>query len=366
MPGLVHGRPVPDVGAQYGRHQHIAAHHHAARKDHTHGGAHEIHGREAAEHHQHGGQDEIHLAYPVDEPAGHHADHGSEDQHDAQHDGVIFDPEVVLQIDNQVREKHLHRDGEHAEAREGQIEVGVGGHHFGAEPVEQVFEIAVPPGFQTGLVPHQKDGHDAHGGDGQTEDVEELPPLPRPGQPVKRAEDNQHGDQRQNGQYALHPGAVIVVGSIGDKGVKGAVVGSGAKKGHDTVHHHHQRGGGSGGIGRGKELCGVIHRDVAESRRGQAPQDIAAADKDLPSAHAVGQRAHQQRGHRGRAGRPGHHGGDVARVGGNGVIEVHIEVHIFDGPRELAEQTHQQQRGPFSCAQFVFHHVTPRAAWASR
>ena len=144
----------------------------------------------------------------------------------------------MLQIDDQEGKEHLHRHGEQAEGRKGEIELGIGPGYRGGQAVEQVFDAAALAA-PDGLVPDEEEGDDAHGADGQAKDAEELLPSPLPGQAVKSPEDHQHGNQRQDGQHALRPAPVGGIGDVRDVGVEGGVVGGGAEEGHDAVHDHH-------------------------------------------------------------------------------------------------------------------------------
>jgi len=101
---------------------------------------------------------------------------------------------------------------------------------------------------------------------------------------------------------------------------------------------------------------GIIHRDKAKGRRGDAPYQITYADKRFAAADAVAEGAHQQRGQRGGNGAGGDHGGDKARIGGDGVVEENVEIHVFDGPGKLAHQADEDQADPHAQADF-FHEM---------
>ena len=62
-----------------------------------------------------------------------------EDQHNAQHKGIAVKMQIVLHIDDEIREKDLHGHGKQAERREGQIERRVSPHDRRAKPVDKGF-----------------------------------------------------------------------------------------------------------------------------------------------------------------------------------------------------------------------------------
>ncbi len=231
--------PVPDIGAEGGGHHHVAAHHHRARDHHAGAAAHKIHAHKPRQHDESRRQGKAELAHFVDKAAGHHADHGGGNEHHAQNNGIVADAQIVLDVDDQIGEEHLHRHGEQAEGGKGQVQIGVCPDHGGPQAVEQVFEIAVPAGLKPRLILHQKDGNKAHKGHRRAENAKKFLPSPLLGQAVEQAEDDQHGDQRQDGQHALHPAPVALIGHIGDIGVEGSVVGGAAEEGHHAVQHHH-------------------------------------------------------------------------------------------------------------------------------
>ena len=119
-----------------------------------------------------------------------------------------------------------------------------------------------------------------------------------------------------------------------------------------VVLDHHRRG--SRRRGRREQLRRVFDCHEAERRRRKAPEQIAAADKQLALSHAVGQRAHQQRRQRGGSRTPADHGGDIAGVGGDGVIEIDVKIHIFDRPGKLADHADENERQPDARGQ-LFH-----------
>ena len=93
-------------------------------------------------------------------------------------------------------------------------------------------------------------------------------------------------------------------------------------------------------------------RKIKRGKHGEAPDDVACTDEDFSLAGLVGERPHkkggQSRGDRTEC----HHGGNYGRVARNGIVNINIEIHIFDCPRQLAEQTEHDQRGPHTWAEF--------------
>ena len=365
MAHLARRGPVPDVGAERGGNHHIAPHHHRSGHHHTQRLTHEVHAKQAQQHDQRRREHEHQLPQLIDEPAGNHADHRSQNQHHPQNQGVVRNTQVVLDINDQIGEKHLHRNREQAEGGKGQVQLRVLLHHAGPQPVEQIFEIAVLPGLQPLVIPEQAQGKQAHHRHRKAENAEKFLPSPLLGQAVKQAEDQQHGNQRQDGQHALHPSPVSLVGHIGDIGVEGGVIGGAAEEGHHAVQHHHQDGGGRHGVGAGEQPCGVFRRDKAEKPGAHAPEQIAQGNKGLPPAQPVRQCPHQQGGHGCHHRRPGHHAGDIARVGGNGVIQEHVEIHVLNGPGQLSGQADQNDSQPLPGAQCLAHILSPSGGFIS-
>ena len=338
MPGLVLWRPVADIRAECGGHHHVPAHHHAAR-DHNSGiSAHEVHRRKADEHDGRRGHGEAHFADPIDKSAGDDAHNACEYQHHAEDYRIVLDAEIVLDIDYQVWEEHLHGDRENAESREGQVKLRILTHNRGAQAVEQVFEIAVPPRREPRRILDQHERHESDDGYRDAEDVEKLAPFSLLGQPVKAAEDYQHGDERQYRQHALHAAAVVTVGDIRDVGVESRVVRGAAEEGHHAVEHDHHHRRSRRRVRRGEKPPRVLRCNVAESGGRESPEYVARADECLALADTVRQRPHEKRRHRRGGGRPADHRGNIAGVGADGVIEEHVEIHVLYRPRELPEQ----------------------------
>ena len=261
--------------------------------------------------------------------------------------------QIVLHIDDEIREKDLHGHGKQAERREGQIERRVLFRNSRAEPVDKVFQIAVPSRLQLRLR-DQEDGHNARQNNESAEDREEFLPLPALCHAVEQAKNDEHGNERQNGQHGFCLAPRRVRHGVGDPRVERRVVGRRAEKRHDAVEHddHHRRG--SRRRGRREQLRRVFDCHEAERRRRKAPEQIAAADKQLALSHAVGQRAHQQRRQCGGSRAPADHGGDIAGVGGDGIIKVDIKIHIFDRPGKLADHADKNERQPDARGQ-LFH-----------
>ena len=139
MSGFAGRRMVADDAGQNRRDQHIAGHHNAARQDHGQHRPREEHPKQSREHDPRRRKHAPQRAEPVDHAAGEHAHDRREDQHNAQHKGIAVKMQIVLHIDDEIREKDLHGHGKQAERREGQIERRVSPHDRRAKPVDKVF-----------------------------------------------------------------------------------------------------------------------------------------------------------------------------------------------------------------------------------
>ena len=159
-------------------------------------------------------------------------------------------------------------------------------HDRGAQAVDQIFEIRLAVRCELRLR-HQCAGSQPRQRDGSAENGEEFPPPAALCHAVKRTEDHQHGDERQNGKHRLGLSAVFRIDRIGDVGVEGRVVRGRAEEGHHAVEHNDHRCRRGRGLHRRKEPCRVFHRNQAERRRGGAPEDVAAADEQLSLPNAV-------------------------------------------------------------------------------
>ena len=237
MPGLAGRRPVADIRAERRGHHHVPAHHHRSRDHHAGAPAHKEHAHKPREHDSRRGEHEAQLAEPVDKAPRHDAHDRREDQHHAEDYRIVRDAEVVLYVDDEVREEHLHRNREQAERRKRQIKLRVLPHDRRPEAVEQVLKIAVRAALKPRLVLHEEDGQHADKSHRKAEDIEELLPSPLLRQPVESAEDDKHRYKRQDGEHALRTAAVRVIRNVGDIGVEGRVVCRAAKEGHHAVHY---------------------------------------------------------------------------------------------------------------------------------
>ena len=224
MSGLSGRCMVADDTGQNRRDQHIAGHHNAARQDHGQHRPREEHAEQSGEHDSCRRKYAPQFAEPVDHAAGEHAHDRRKDQYNAQHEGVAVKMQIVLHIDNEIREEDLHGHGKQAERRKGQIERRVLFRNSRAEPVDKVFQIAVPSRFQLRLG-DQEDGHNARQHDESAEDRKEFLPLPALRHAVEQSENDEHGDQRQDGQHGFSLAPRLIGHSVGDPRVEGRVVG---------------------------------------------------------------------------------------------------------------------------------------------
>ena len=362
MPGLALRRPVADLTGEGCRDEHIAAHHHAAREDDRKHPTCKEHPDQPHEHHECRRERKAQRPDPVDHAAKEDADRRGHDQNHAQNDGIALNFQIILDIDDKIGEEGLHRDGEYAERRKRQIERRMRPHDRGAESIDEVPKIRLFARLELRFLDEEA-AHKARQRDEPAEDGEEFAPFAALRHAVERAEDDEHRDERQNCQHRFGLAAVGLGDGVGDVGVEGRVVRGRAEEGHHAVEyddHHRRRGHGV----RREELRRVFNCHKAECRRAHAPEQIAAADEQLPLAHAVGQRAHQQRGERRGCGAPADHRRNVARIGRDRVVEEDVEIHVFDRPCELAHQTDQNQGQPQARGE-LFHPKTSHFLSAS-
>ncbi len=348
---LMGGGVVPDETLQAGGEDHAGSQYHRARQnngDHT---PDEEHGDEPGEGRNGGGDRHMELSVPVDYPPKSHAGHAGGGKHHAQNHGVAVHPKEALDIDDEVGHIHLLAGGVHRQSQQGQIQGGIGPDDPWAQAVEDVpHVVALRPAEVLRLLNEQmaqaasQQGQSAH-------HKEEDPPLPLGGQAVQSAEDHQHGHQRHDGQHRLHPAPVAVSGDVCHPGVEGRVVGAAAEKGHHAVQNDHQHRRRLDRLCRTQQAFQTVHPHQGEGHDAQAPQQVARDDDGLAHPQFVRQRAHRQGGHRRHHGAGRHHGGDHARVPGNGVVEEHIEIHVLHHPGDLADESEAQQCCPDPHAQ---------------
>ena len=174
MPGLSLRRQVADQPGERRRDKHIARHHDAARRDDRRHAACEIHSRQSKQHDQRRRKRKAQLSDTVDRLTGGNADRRRRNEHHAEHNGVIVKSQIILDIDDEIWKKDLHRDGEHAKRRKCQIERRMLPHDRGAQAVDQIFEIRLAVRCELRLR-HQCAGSQPRQRDGSAENGEEFP-----------------------------------------------------------------------------------------------------------------------------------------------------------------------------------------------
>ena len=118
------------------------------------------------------------------------------------------------------------------------------------------------------------------------------------------------------------------------------------KKGHDAIHNHNKHTCQHYGICRWKQHAGVMYGNQGKRKGSKAPDDIARTDKDFPLADLIGERSHKKGCQSSGDCAECHHRGNHGRVACNRIVNIYIEIHVFDCPCQLAEQTEHDQRGP--------------------
>lgn len=90
---------------------------------------------------------------------------------------------------------------------------------------------------------------------------------------VKKAENHQHGKERQRRKHRLYPAPVGHIRYVGHIGVKGCVVGAGTEKSHDAVEQNDS--------GRRDGGAETLRGNVTEGGKRDSPEKIAQHDEWL-------------------------------------------------------------------------------------
>ena len=88
--------------------------------------------------------------------------------------------------------------------------------------------------------------------------------------------------------------------------------------------------------GERHELCRALHGHEPEGRRRASPEDVSQPDEEPALSETVRERAHEKGCQRRRRRAPAHHGRNEVWLHRDGVVEVDVEVHVLNGPGELA------------------------------
>ena len=272
---------------------------------------------------------------------------GGKDQH------IVIHAQRFGVVEDQIGHEDLDGDIECRQRQQSHIQRLILPHHAGPESVEDIGKIlAVLVGLDAGVTDQEEAGD-------TNDDHHDADHIENGGPAVcliqikahESAKNNQNGDQGHHGVDALDAAAIRIIGNIRQPCIEAGIVGRGSEEGHDTVHQDHQHHA---------QLCCRSHRrdqraehiadpigtDQGKGPDGNTPEDIAAADKDLPLAQFVAEGADEQGRHRGCHRRSGHHQGNIRCRGVEHLVNEHIEIHILNGPGYLTRQAENHQSQP--------------------
>ena len=80
-----------------------------------------------------------------------------------------------------------------------------------------------------------------------------------------------------------------------------------------------------------------MYGNQGKRKGSKAPDDIARTDKDFPLADLIGERSHKKGCQSSGDCAECHHRGNHGRVACNRIVNIYIEIHVFDCPCQLAE-----------------------------
>ena len=207
-------------------------------------------------------------------------------------------------------------------------------------------EITVFFGFELRLVYHEE-ANDTNAHDHDTDDGENAGPACGEIQ-IESHEAAEYGKDRNERHHrvdTLGGASVGGVRAVCQPSVERGIVCAGAEKGHHAVEYDNagNADGGSGG-GKREHRLDQIFSEENKSENGDTPKNITETDEKFSLADLIGKRADQHRcqGCGDRAG--GDHRGNVLRGGMEHLVNKYVEIHIFDYPRNLTDQTEECQR----------------------
>ena len=179
----------------------------------------------------------------------------------------------------------------------------------------------------------------------------------------QRADADHHAccNERERGKHGFHLRAVFRRGHVGDPSVKHGVVACGTHKRHQAVHQDDRpdrRRQNLYFVRQMQQRRNTVARDQTEQRRDNAPQDVADRNEQLAPVEPVAECAHKKgRNHR-RCRRQSDHQADRAHHGDRAVncslgyagidfvVQEGVEIHVFNIPCELTDQTEQYHIEP--------------------
>ena len=359
MPDLVRRRIVAHTGGEQCHFPQIAGHHYYARHRHKPYIAGEEHKRPAEgidDESERQKQSQRDLAAQKTE---YDAEHRRQHEYRAQHQDVVLYAQEILDVYDKVGHIYVVGDADDADRGIYQVEIAVAFYDGRSEPVHEFFEKAALLGFQIGAVLDQEYSYHAHEGRYPAEHAEEGHPLPVLRKRIEDAEYHEQRGERHYLKYAFGFSPVAVIGNVGYPCVERGVVGSRADSGHHAVHDDYHDRRKRDGICRRKQLCRVFFGNERERKYADAPEYVTYADEEFAFADLVGQPSREQRDDRrdDRARRD--HRTRCVEIVGHRLVEIHVEIHVFDHPGNLPDQAEQHDARPYPCTRlsFEFHNV---------
>ena len=342
------GDIVPDKCAEDGHTAKVSAHHKEGAEKYRHGGAGQE--KQNISHQQTDQRD--HTAEAVTPPVIHLAPQGGD--HRGHDNGWRHDQHIVLHtkghliVDDQIRHKDLDGDIENDEGDQSPVQLFVFCDGFRTEAVNDPTKIGALCLGDPGLF-DDKEAKNTHTGYQCADDGIDQ----RPGiglvqvEKHKSAEDHKDADQGHHCIDTLRSAPVLPVHRVGQPSVEGCIIGGRAEEGHQAIQDDGQTDAHCRSrAGKGKGLADQVLPEQHERENGDAPQNVAAADKELPLSESVRQRTHKNGGQGGGNGRGSYHSGNIRRRGVKDLIDKYIEVHILHDPGHLAHQAEEGQRKP--------------------
>ena len=366
-----------------GQREHRAHHQHTCHVRHgnahrTFGKLNQIQGKGTDDQHRQQGHEKVFAPHLVVQKSHHACHHRSaHDNHGHRNDKAIPKAQRFYDEVDQIGKESLLRNTHHAGRRQANVHHLVGLRHRGFKAVEGILQVAfVFHRGKAGFVFEQRHSQEACHKRNDTQHQEEQPVV-GVGFVVQRAqtdEDDHHRHHRQHRQHGIHLATVGGIRHVRHPSVKCGVVGGRAHQGHHAVQHHQKHR-----YGR-NILCGGRHGDKAKQHDGNTPQNVADTNKGLALAQPIAPTSRKNTGSGGGQRRGNHHhgGDDIAQILPSRVEENILrqgcEIHIFHHPRNLTDQTKQQDRNPHPAAQAgrfdrlqaVCSHISPHKFPTSR
>ena len=337
---------VANQTVQAGGQHHARAHHHDTRHNHRCHRTAQEHEHHTIKHHSNSRHRNGQFPLFVDNFTHQNANGATNHQHQSHNKGVVCNPQILLDIDNQIGHIDLLTGAEDSQGQQGEVQVWIGKYDIGAQTVEDGGGLFVLGRLQPLRFPNQQLSQCATRQCQTAHNEEKLSPLPCRRQTIQGTKHQQHGHHWHNRKDGFYAPSILLRGDIRNPRIKCRIIRTRPEESHHAVQRNHENSGCLHRGGGWHQLFQPCHGHECKCHDAQTPQQIATDHQTFSFAQFVRQRTDHQCRHRRHNTTGGDHRCNHIGISCDGVIEKDIEVHILHNPSNLSNQTKDQQCEP--------------------